>query len=83
MFLFRRLTTFAQDSSRVICSTLSNCFHAHLPKASSATAHDLTLANKFGIKLGSIEREINVKVDTVKSTLGGIHAFKVFFEILS
>lgn len=54
-----------------------------LPESSRAATHDFTLANKLGIELRSIEREVNVEVDTVEGALWGIHTFKVFFEVLS
>jgi len=54
-----------------------------LSEASSAAAHDLALADELGIEFGSVEREVDIKVDAVESTLRGIHAFKVFFEVLS
>lgn len=54
-----------------------------LSKPGTASAHDLALANQFRIKLGSIERQINVKVHAVECSLRCIHAFEVFFEILS
>ena len=54
-----------------------------LPESRSTPAHDLALANQLGIELRAIESKVNVKVDTVKSTLGRVHAFKILFEILS
>jgi hypothetical protein len=54
-----------------------------LPEPSRAATHDFTLANKLGVEFGAVEREVNVKVDAVKSALGRVHAFKVFFEVLS
>ena len=53
-----------------------------LSEASSAAAHDLALADELGVEFGSVEREVNVKVDAVESTLRGIHAFEVLFEVL-
>jgi hypothetical protein len=53
-----------------------------LPEASRATTHNLTLAYQLSIELGSIKREVDVKVDAVKGTLWGIHALKVLFEVL-
>lgn len=47
-----------------------------------AAAHDLSLADQFSVELTAIEREINVKVHTIESTLRGIHALKVRFEVL-
>jgi hypothetical protein len=55
----------------------------YLPEPSCAATHDFTLANELGVELGAIEREVNVKVDAVKSALGRVHAFKVFFEVFS
>ena len=46
------------------------------------TAHDLSLADQLSAELTAIEREIDVKVHTVESTLRGIHALKVRFEVL-
>jgi hypothetical protein len=57
-------------------------FQQHLPKPRCATAHDFALADKFGIELRSVECEVDVEVDAVKGTLGRVHAFKVFFEVL-
>jgi hypothetical protein len=54
-----------------------------LPKSSCAATHDFTLADELGIEFGSVEREVNVKVDTVERALGCVHALKVFFEVLS
>jgi hypothetical protein len=53
-----------------------------LPKAGGAATHDLALADKLGVELGSIEREVDVEVYAVKGTLWGIHAFEVLFEVL-
>jgi hypothetical protein len=54
-----------------------------LPEASRATTHNLTLTYQLGIELGPIKRKVNVKVDAVKGTLWGIHAFKVLLKVLS
>ena len=51
----------------------------HLLKPASAPSHNLTLTNKLGVKLRPIKREVDVKVNTVESSLRGIHALKVFF----
>jgi hypothetical protein len=54
-----------------------------LPEARSTSAHDLTLAHEFGVELGSVKREIDVKVNTVKCALRRVHTLEVFFEILA
>lgn len=54
-----------------------------LPESRSAATHDLALADELGVEFGAVEREVNVKVDAVKSALRGIHAFKILFEVLS
>lgn len=67
------------------CSVYARSQHKQthrLPKPRGTSAHDFTLAHQLSIKLGPIQREVDVKVDAVKSALGGIHALKVLFEIL-
>lgn len=54
-----------------------------LPEASRATSHNFALANQFGIEFASIESEVDVEVDTVESTLWGIHALKILLKVLA
>ena len=54
-----------------------------LPKPRRAPPHNLTLTNQLSIKLRPIKREVDIEVDAVKRALGRVHAFKVFFEVLS
>lgn len=49
----------------------------------AAPAHDIALTHQLGIKLTSIQCEIDVKVNTIESALRRIHPLKVLFEILS
>jgi hypothetical protein len=66
-----------------ITRTLFLTTRNYLPEPSRAATHDFTLANELGVELGTVEREVNVKVHTVKRALGCVHTFKVFFEVLS
>lgn len=54
-----------------------------LSEASTAAAHNLALAHQLGAKLRAIERQVDIKVDTVKGSLWRVHALKVFFEVLA
>jgi hypothetical protein len=56
---------------------------AFLPEPSRAATHDLTLADELSVELGSVEREVNVKVDAVECALRCVHTLKIFFEVLS
>ena len=51
-------------------------------KPRRATTHDLALADELGVELGSVEREVDVKVYAIEGALRGVHALKVLFEIL-
>jgi hypothetical protein len=54
-----------------------------LSEARSTSAHDFALAYELGVELGTVECEVNVKINAVKCTLGCIHALKVFFKVLA
>lgn len=54
-----------------------------LSEPGCATTHDLALAHKLSVELGAVEREVDIEVYTVESTLGGIHPLKVLLEVLS
>lgn len=56
---------------------------SRLPEPSPAATHYLTLAYQLGAELGTVQREINVEVHTVESTLGGVHAFEVLLEVFA
>ena len=58
-------------------------FTRRLPESSCAATHDFALADELGVEFGAVEREVDVEVDAVESALRGVHAFKVFFEVLS
>ena len=47
-----------------------------------ATTHDLALADKLGVELGSVEREVDVEVYAVEGALWGVHTLEVLFEVL-
>lgn len=55
----------------------------HLLKLGPTTTHNLSLTDQLGTKLTTIQGEIDIKVDPVKGSLGGIHAFKVGFQVLA
>jgi hypothetical protein len=54
-----------------------------LPESRGTPAHDFALAHKFGIELGSVEREVNIEVNTIECALRRVHALKVLFKILA
>lgn len=65
----------------------SNDNSHHLPvhllsKSGTATAHNFTLADQLGTELGAIKSEVNIKVDSVESSLWRIHALEIFLQIL-
>lgn len=57
--------------------------NARLAETSTAAAHDLTLANKLGAKLGSIKGQVDIEVDTVKGALWSVHSLKVLLQVLA
>lgn len=54
-----------------------------LPEPCRAAAHDLALAHELGVELGTVEREVDVKVHAVEGALWSVHALKVLFEVLA
>ena len=56
---------------------------AYLSESSCAATHDFTLADELGVEFGPVERQVDIKVYTVESSLRGIHAFEILFEVLS
>lgn len=60
-----------------------NVVGVSLTESSGAAAHDFSLTDKFGVEFAAVEGEIDVKVDPVESSLGGIHPFEILLEILS
>jgi hypothetical protein len=80
---------FLPEKSKVILYALSPSlasyhvvFHSLL-ESRSAAAHNFALANKLGTELRTVQRQVNIKVDTVECALGCIHALKVLLEVLS
>jgi len=53
-----------------------------LSESRRTSPHDFTLTNEFSVKFAPIEGEVDVEIDTVKRSLGSIHPFEVFLEIL-
>jgi hypothetical protein len=41
------------------------------------------LADQLGVELGTVQREVNVKVDTVEGALRCVHALEVLLEVLA
>ena len=41
------------------------------------------MTDKLGIELAAVESEVDVEVDAVEGSLGGIHALEVLLEILA
>lgn len=69
---------------RYQCSPFSRPLQlSRLPEAGAAATHNLALADQLGAKLGAVEGQVNVKVDTVEGALRRVHALKVFFEVLA
>lgn len=64
-------------------STAGNIIKVRLSEPRRAATHDLALADKLGVKLRSVEREVDVEVYAVEGALWGIHALEVLFEVLS
>ena len=54
-----------------------------LSEPGCAATHDFTLADKLGVEFRAIERQVDIKVYTVESSLRGVHALEVLFEVLS
>ena len=52
-------------------------------EASSAAAHNLSLAYKLGTELGAIQRKVDVEVDAVEGALRSIHSLEILLEVLS
>lgn len=74
----------------MLCSNFLHTLTSHprnerttLPEPGRAATHDLALAHELCVKLGAVEREVDVEVDAVKSALRGVHAFEVLFEIFA
>ena len=59
------------------------CDGRRLPKASRAATHDLALADELGVEFGTVERKVDVKVDTVEGSLRSVHTFEVLFEVFA
>ena len=74
MYYIRRNVLFQNGIADVIKTQLSE------PRC--AATHDLALADKLGVELGSVEREVDVEVYAVEGALWGVHALEVFFEVL-
>lgn len=53
----------------------------HLLELGPTSAHDLSLTDELCVKLTSVEREVDVKVDAVEGTLGGVHSLEIVFEV--
>ena len=45
--------------------------------------HDLALTDQLGIELAPVQRQIDVKVDTIEGTLRGVHSLKILFQIFA
>jgi hypothetical protein len=43
----------------------------------SAPAHDIPLTYQLRIKLAAVKRQVDIEIDTVESTLRGVHPFEV------
>lgn len=57
--------------------------HSHSSKPSTTPPHHIALTHQLGIKLASIQRQVNVKIHAVKSPLRRIHALKVLLQVLA
>nr|POF23996.1 hypothetical protein CFP56_54932 [Quercus suber] len=53
-----------------------------LSESCGATTHDLTLTYQLGVELGSIQRQINVKVHAIEGSLGSVHPLEILLEVL-
>ena len=54
-----------------------------LSETRSAATHDLPLADEFGTELGPVQRQVDIEVDSVEGSLGGVHALEVLLEVLA
>lgn len=54
-----------------------------LTELGATSAHNLTLANQLGVELGSVQRQVNVKVDTVEGALWSVHALEILLQVLA
>lgn len=82
--LFRGIMWFLSETRNVssTCILLPSTA-SHLPEACSATAHNLALADQLGAEFGTIQSQVNIKVDTVEGALRGIHALEVLLQVLA
>ena len=55
----------------------------HLFESRRATTHHLSLAHKLGVKFGSVEGEVDVKVYSVECALWCVHSFKILLEVFA
>ena len=61
----------------------ATCSEQLLSESCGTPAHNFALANKLGVELGAVEREVDVEVDAVEGALWGVHALEVLLEVLS
>jgi hypothetical protein len=54
-----------------------------LLESSCAATHDFALADQFGVEFGSVKGQVDVEIYSVECTVGGIHAFEIFFEVFA
>lgn len=54
-----------------------------LPELRRTPAHDLALAHQLGIELATVERQVDVEIDTVKCAIRSVHALKVLLKVLA
>jgi hypothetical protein len=53
-----------------------------LSESCSAAAHNLSLADQLCAELGTVESQVDIKVNTIEGTLRRIHSFKILLKIL-
>lgn len=54
-----------------------------LPKLGPAPTHHFALTDKLCAELATVQREVDVKVHSVKSTLGCVHALEIGLQVLT
>jgi hypothetical protein len=55
--------------------------HSSLPEPRTTSPHHVPLAHQLGIELAAVQRQVDVKVDTVECALGRVHPLEVLLEV--
>lgn len=55
----------------------------HLPELRRTASHNLSLADKFGTQFRTVEREVDIEIDTIECSLWSVHTLKVLLQVLA